>query len=130
MTNNQVLQKFAAAVDAAALRADFPDIEWVITQLEDGQQEIIIRIQGADPDFSPAADIAVIEAVKMADIPNPVKNTFTLDHHKEKLRNARLVQRDLALLKRIRVLISPAGVSLKKLAKIIRRNLPDVEIEI
>ena len=130
MTNNQVLQKFAAAVDAAALRADFPDIEWVITQLEDGQQEIIIRVQGADPDFSPAADLAVIEAVAMADISNPVKNTFTLAHHKEKLRNARLARRDLALLKRIKALISPAGVSLKKLAKIIRRNLPDVEIEI
>ncbi len=130
MTNNQVLQKFAAAVDVAALRADFPGIEWVITQLEDGQQEIIIRVQGADPDFSPAADIAVIEAVAMADIPNPVKNTFTLAHHKDKMRKARLARRDLALLKRIKALISPAGVSLKKLSKIIRRNLPVEEVEL
>ena len=130
MTKQQALQLFVSHVDIPALKADFPDIEYVATELEDGQQEIIIRLQGEDPDFRPAADLAVINAMTRASLPDGmVKNTIVLRRYKRKLEDARKRRRDLALLKRIKVLIEPAGVSLRKIAKVISRSIPVTQEE-
>ncbi len=130
MTKQEALQLFVSHVDIPALKADFPDIEYVATELEDGQQEIIIRLQGEDPDFRPAADLAVINAMTRASLPDGmVKNTIVLRRYKRKLEDARKRRRDLALLKRIKVLIEPAGVSLRKIAKVISRSIPVTQEE-
>jgi hypothetical protein len=124
MTNQEVIQKFASAVDVAALRVDFPDIEWVITQLEDGQQEIIIRVQGKDPDYFPAGDLAEIDSTLMADIPNEVKNTITLRKYKVHATRVRLARRDNAWLKRINGMRIEMGMSVKRCVRLIQSKLP------
>ncbi len=125
MTKQEALQKFKSHIDIPALRSDFPNIDFVATELEDGQQEIIIRLQGEDPDFRPAADLAVIDSMTKEDLPDGmVKNTIVLRRHKRKLKDVRKRRRDIALLKRIKTLIEPAGLSLRKIAKIISRNIP------
>jgi len=125
MTKQEALQLFTSHVDIGGLKADFPDIDFVVTELADGQQEIIIRLQGADADFRPAADLAVIDAMTRADIPaGMVRNDIVLRNHKRRMRNARKRRRDLALLKRIKTLIEPAGVSLKRIADVIKENIP------
>ncbi|MBW8017997.1 MAG: hypothetical protein FVQ82_17645 [Planctomycetes bacterium] len=130
MTKQEALQLFVSHVDIPALKADFPDIDWVVTELEDGQQEIIIRLQGEDSDFHPAADLAVINNMTKADLPDGmVKNTIVLRRHQRQLGYARKRRRDLALLKRIKTLIEPAGVSLRKIADVIKENIPVTQEE-
>ena len=130
MTKQEALQKFVSHIDVPALKAAFPDADFVVTELEDGQQEIIIRLQGEDTDFRPSADIAIIEAMTFDDLPDgKVKNSIVLRKHKGKLIRIRKYQRDIALLKRIKTLIAPAGVSLRKIVKVIRCNLPVEDIE-
>ncbi|MBW8017097.1 MAG: hypothetical protein FVQ82_13005 [Planctomycetes bacterium] len=130
MTKQEALQLFVSHVDIPALKADFPDIEYVATELDDGQQEIIIRLQGEDADFRPAADLAVIDAMTRGDLPDGlVKNNIVLRRHKRKLSDARNQLRDLALLKRIKTLIEPAGVSLRKIADVIKENIPVTQEE-
>ena len=130
MTKQEALQLFASHVDVPALKVDFPDLDYVITELEDGQQEIIIRLQGEDSDFRPAADIAIIDAMTFDDLPDgEVKNSVVLRKRKRKLIRKRKRRRDIALLKRIKTLVAPAGVSLKAIAKVIRHNLPVEETE-
>ena len=130
MTKQEALQLFVSHVDIPALKADFPDIEYVATELDDGQQEIIIRLQGEDADFRPAADLAVINAMTRASLPDGmVRNDIVLRNHKRRMRNARKRRRDLALLKRIKTLIEPAGVSLRKIADVIKENIPVTQEE-
>jgi len=130
MTKQEALQLFASHVDIPALKADFPDLDYVITELEDGQQEIVIRLQGKDPDFYPAADIAVIESMGLKDLTTGVKNNIVLRKRKRKMIRARKRRRDIALLKRIKSLVLPSGVSLREVAETIRHNLPVEEIEL
>lgn len=130
MTKQQVLQLFASHVDLPALKVDFPYLDWVITELEDDQQEIIIRLQGPDPDFHPAADIALIETMGVADLPDGVKNDIVLRKHKLKTIRARKLRRDIALLKRVKALVLSAGVSLREIAETVRHNLPVEENEL
>lgn len=131
MTKQEALQLFASHVDIPALKSDFPDLDYVITELEDGQQEIIVRLQGEDSDFRPNADISVIDAMTFDDLPaEKPKNTIVLRKHKRKLIRIRKHRRDIALLKRIKTLITPAGISLRKIAKVIRQNLPVEELEL
>ena len=130
MTKQEALQLFASHVDVPALKVDFPDLDYVITELEDGQQDLIIRLQGEDSDFRPAADIAAVEAMTFSDLPDDkVKNQVVLRKYKRKLIRVRKRRRDIALLKRIKTLVAPAGVSLKAIAKVIRHNLPVEDTE-
>ena len=125
MTKQEALQLFLSSVDLIDLEGNFPDVGFVVTELEDGQQEIIIRLQGEDSDFRPAADLAVIDAMTRASLPvGMVRNDIVLRNHKRRMRNARKRRRDLALLKRIKTLIAPAGVSLRKIANVIKENIP------
>jgi len=79
----------------------------------------------------PAEDIAVIEAMTVDDLPvGKVKNSIVLRKHKRKMIRARKRRRDIALLKRIKSLVLPAGVSLREIAETIRYNLPVEEIEL
>ncbi len=130
MVKEQALQLFATHVDVAALKSDFPDLDWVVTELEDGQQEIIIRLQGKDPDFHPAADIAVIESMGLEDLTTGVKNNIVLRKRKRKMIRARKRRRDIALLKRVKALVLPAGVSLREISETIRHNLSVEDIEL
>jgi hypothetical protein len=130
MTKQEALQLFASHVDVSGLTDDFPDLDWVATELEDGQQEIIVRLQGEDSDFRPAVDLAAIEAMTRADLPDgSVINETVLRKYKRKMIRSRKLSRDIALLKRIKSLIAPAGVSLRRIAKVIRHNIPAEEIE-
>ena len=125
MTKQQALQLFASHVDVAALKADFPELDWLVTELDDGQQEIIIRLQGEHSAFRPAVDLAVINAMTRASLPvGMVRNDIVLRNHKRRMIDARKRRRDLALLKRIKTLIEPAGVSLRKIANVIKENIP------
>jgi len=130
MTKQEALQLFASHVDLPGLKVDFPDLDWVATELDDGQLEIIIRLQGNDPDFHPAADIAVIEAMGLKDLTTGVKNNIVLRKRKRKMIRARKRRRDLALLKRVKSLVLPAGVSLREFSEVIRHNLPIEEVEL
>ncbi|MBW8017936.1 MAG: hypothetical protein FVQ82_17335 [Planctomycetes bacterium] len=128
MTKQEALQLFASHVDVSGLMDDFPAVDFVVTELDDGQQEIIIRLQGADPDFRPVSDLAVINAMTRASLPDGmVRNDIVLRNHKRRMRNARKRRRDLALLKRIKTLIEPAGVSLRKIVDVIKENIPTRE---
>ena len=130
MTKQEALQLFASHVDVSGLMDDFPAVDFVVTELDDGQQEIIIRLQGADPDFRPVSDLAVINAMTRASLPDGmVRNDIVLRNHKRRMRNARKRRRDLALLKRIKTLIEPAGVSLRKIADVIKENIPVTQEE-
>ena len=125
MTKQEALQLFLSSVDLIDLEGNFPDVGFVVTELEDGQQEIIIRLQGEDSDFRPAADLAVIDAMTRASLPvGMVRNDIVLRNHKRRMIDARKRHRDLALLKRIKTLIEPAGVSLRKIANVIKENIP------
>jgi len=131
MTKNEALQLFASHVDLPALKSDFPDLDWVATELEDGQQEIVIRLQGMDADFHPEADLSAIDEMIVADLPDGVvRNSIVLRKRKRKMIRARKQRRDLALLKRIKSLVLPAGVSLHEIADVIRQNLPVEEVEL
>ena len=131
MTNSEVLQKFDAAVDISQLQQDFPDIEWVITQLDDGQQEIIVRVQGADADFHPFSDYAAIENLTVNDIPDgDVKNGIVLDklkRHRRRQREQRLYK---ALLKRVGVLLVSAGVEPSEFVRVIKNDSPVEEVQL
>ena len=125
MTKQEALQLFASHVDIPALKADFPDLDWVATELDDGQQEIVIRLQGVDSDFSPAADIALINAMTVADLPDGmVKNQVVLRKYKRKMIRIRKRLFYKALLKRIKALIVDAGVPLRTMAKVILHSIP------
>ena len=124
MTNQEVLQKFGEAVNVQQLKADFPDIQWVISKLDDGQQEIIIRLQGEDADFYPAADYAAIDAMTQDDNPRPVKSSLSLLKEKSARRYARKKLLHLALFKRIKTLLNSAGIPLEKFVKLINECLP------
>lgn len=130
MTKQEALQLFASHVDVPALKADFPDLDYVITELEDGQQEIIIRLQGEDADFHPASDVASIDEIEVKDLPYATKNMITLRNHKNKLKRQRLRRRNNAILKRVRALLKPTGVSVRHFVKIIRHSLPEQEVGI
>jgi hypothetical protein len=129
MTKQEALQKFATHVDLSGMMDDFPDIDWVVTELDDGQQEIIIRLQGEDVDFRPAADYAVIEAIEVKDIPNVVKNSITLRRHKRLITRNRRDRFEHAIFRRIKALIIPAGISVQRLIKILKMHLPVTEDE-
>ena len=130
MTKQEALQLFATHVDIPALKADFPDLDWVATELDDGQQEIIIRLQGEDSDFRPAVDIVTIEALDRTALPDGVKGTIALRKLKRKLIRERNRRRDVAIFKRIKSLADPAGVSLRNVAKVIMNNLPAEEVDV
>ena len=130
MTKKEALQKFASHIDLSAMMDDFPDIDWVMTELEDGQQEIIIRLQGADPDYNPAGDLAVIDSVAMKDIPNSVKNSITLRKYKKQARRARLDRRDNAWLKRVNGMRKEMGMSVRRCVRLLQSKLPIVEDEL
>jgi hypothetical protein len=130
MTKQEALHLFASHVDVPALKIDFPDLDWVATKLDDGQLEIVIRLQGEDKDFRPGTDIAVIESMVLKDLPDGVKNNIVLCKRKRKMIRARKRRRDLALLKRVKSMVLPAGVSLREIADVIRHNLPVEEIEL
>jgi hypothetical protein len=130
MTKQEALQKFASHVDVPGLKSDFPEIDWVVTELDDGQQEIIIRLQGEDVDFRPGADYAVIDALEMKDIPDAVKNSITLRRHKRLITRNRRDRFENAIFRRIKALIAPAGISVHRLIKILKRHLPVVEVEL
>jgi hypothetical protein len=130
MNKNEALQLFATHVDVPALKSDFPNCDMIVSELEDGQQEIIIRLQGKDPDFHPAGDIAVIESMGLEDLTTGVKNNIVLRKRKRKMIRARKRRRDIALLKRIKSLVLPAGVSLREISETIRHNLPVEDIEL
>lgn len=130
MTNQEVLEKIGGAVDIGLLRVDFPDIEHVITQLDDGSQEVIFRMQGADPDFYPAGDYAAIDAIGMKDIPNTVKNSITWKRHKKQARRLRKERLLLAIFKRVTSLMLMSGISLRQLHTFIGLQLPVVEGDI
>lgn len=130
MTKQEALQTFSSHVDIAGLKNDFPDIDWVITELEDGQQEIIIRLQGADPDFHPSADIAVIDAMTVNDITMfSVKNEGTLEKEKRITKRQRIVLRDNAIFKRVRQILLDAGLKPRKALKIVKERLAAEEVE-
>ena len=120
MTKREALQKFISHIDVASVRADFPKIDWDVSELEDGQQEIVIRLQGLDPGFRPSADIAAIEAMTVDDVVDfPVKCETTLIKQKRNRTRARLRLRDLALMKRFKCLLGAMGLSLNEGHKII-----------
>ena len=130
MTKEQALQLFASHVDVPALMVDFPDLDWVATELEDGQQEIIIRLQGVDSDFYPAVDIALIDAMTVADLPDGrVKNQVVLRKYKRKMIRVRKRLFYKALLKRIKALIVDAGVPLRTMAKVVQHSIPTEDDE-
>jgi hypothetical protein len=124
MTKQEALQKFASHVDLSGVMDDFPEIDWVITELDDGQQEIVIRLQGIDVDFHPAGDLAVIDSTLMADIPNAIKNTITLRKHKIIATRERLDRRDNAWLKRINGMRIEMGMSVKRCVRLIESKIP------
>ncbi|MCF7954414.1 MAG: hypothetical protein K9M75_01295 [Phycisphaerae bacterium] len=128
MTKQEALQLFISHVDVPGVRSSFPDLDYVVTELEDGQQEIIIRLQGKDADFRPDSDIAAIEAMVLDDLPDGIKNTIVLRKHKRKLIRERKRRRDIALLKHVKSLVLPAGVSLREFAEILQHNLPGKEV--
>lgn len=130
MTKEEALQLFESSIDMIDLEGNFPDIDMVVTELEDGQQEIIVRLQGVDFDFHPASDISVIEAMVYDDLPDGAKNDIVLRKHKRKMIRTRKQRRDLALLKRVKALVLPAGVSLREFVKTLRHNLPGKEAEV
>ena len=77
------------------------------------------------PSFVDTFGFAIIEAMTYDDLPaEKFKNEIVLRKHKRKMIRLRKRRRDMALLKRIKTLIAPAGVSLRKIAKVIRHNLP------
>ena len=130
MKKNKALRLFKSSINMTDLEGYFPDCDMVVSELDDGQQEIVIRLQGKDPDFYPAADIAVIESMVVKDLPDGVKNNIVLRKRKRKMIRARKRRRDIALLKRIKSLVLPAGVSLREISEVIRQNLPVKEIEL
>jgi len=130
MTKQEALHLFASHVDVPALKVDFPDLDWVATKLDDGQMEIVIRLQGEDKDFRPGTDIAVIESMVVKDLPDDVKNNIVLRKRKRKMIRARKRRRDLALLKRVKSMVLPAGVSLREFSEVIRHNLPIEEVDV
>jgi hypothetical protein len=131
MTKNESLQLFASHVDVAALKSDFPDLDWVVTELSDGQQEIIIRLQGEDPDFRPNADLSAIDFLTRDDLPDGrARSKVCLEKCQRKMTRIRNQRRDIALFKRIESLISPAGVSLRDIVEVIQRNLPVEDVEL
>ena len=130
MTKKEALQKFASHVDVSAMIDEFPDIDWVVTELEDGQQEIIVRLQGEDTDFRPGGDLAVIDSVLMKDIPNPVKNTITLRKYKKQARRARLTRRDNAWLKRVNKMRKEMGMSVRRCVRLLQSKLPVQEDDV
>lgn len=130
MTNQEVLDKIDAAFDITLLRGDFPNVERVITQLDDGSQEIIYRMQGADPDFYPADDLVAIDAITMKDIPCAIKNTISEKRYKEQAKEVCKQKLLFAIYKRIKSMISMAGIPVKQLHTFIGLQLPVVEEEI
>ena len=131
MTKNEALQLFLNSVDMIDLEGNFPDVDFVVTELVDGQQEIIIRLQGEDPDFRPAVDLVVVDAMTMADLPDgSVRSKVCLEKCQRKMTRVRNSRRDYALLKRIKSLITPAGVSLRGIVEVIQRNLPVEDTEL
>lgn len=129
MTKQEILQLFKSSIDMIDLEGNFPDIDWAVTEFEDGQQEIIVRLQGEDSDFRPTSDYAIIDAVEMKDIPDAVKNSITLRKRKRIMKRLRRVRFENAIFKRIRALIVPAGISVRRLIKILQNNLPVETVE-
>jgi hypothetical protein len=131
MTKNEALQLFLNSVDMIDLEGNFPDVDFVVTELSDGQQEIIIRLQGEDTDFRPTVDLSAIDSMTMDDLPDgSVRSKVCLEKCQRKMTRIRNQRRDIALLKRIESLISPAGVSLRDIAEVIQRNLPVEDVEL
>ncbi|MBW8016236.1 MAG: hypothetical protein FVQ82_08620 [Planctomycetes bacterium] len=130
MNKNEALQLFKSSINMIDLAGNFPDCDMVVSELEDGQQEIVIRLQGKDPDFNPSAEIAVIESMGLEDLTDGVKNNIVLRKRKRKMIRERKRRRDFALLKRVKSLVSPAGVSLREIAETIQLNLPVEEVEL
>jgi hypothetical protein len=129
MTKQEALQLFASHVDVASLKSDFPDIDWIVNELSDGQQEIVIRLQGEDPDFRPAVDLAAIDEITMQDIPAEVKNAITLRKHKRKARRIRRARRDAAIFKRIDAMRIPMGITIRRCMRILRDKIEIQEDE-
>ena len=130
MTKQETLQLFRSSIDLIDLEGNFPDCDMVVSELEDGQQEIIVRLQGVDPDFHPASDITDIEAMTIESLVDGVKNSIVLRKQKRKMIRAKKQRRDIAMLKRVKALVLPAGVSLREMAETIRHNLPVEEAEL
>ena len=115
MTKEQTLQ----------LINDSPDAVFKMQTLSDGQREVIILLDGEDPDYYPNADIAAIDAMKVDDLPDGmVKNAITLRKYQARLKRQRLDKLYSALHKRQTALITPAGVSCRDFTEFMQQNLP------
>ena len=143
MNKQEVLETFRNNVDVPALKAAFPDIEFAISELEDGQQEIIIRVQGEDPDLRPAADIAKLNNLKATiahksgdgrRVWNPaltalgITTPIRLKKYKRRGIKARKNRRDKAVFKRIKLLAVEAGIAPRRLIRLLKNHIP-MEIE-
>jgi len=118
VTKEEMLQKFESVFDYATFELDFPDVSWAASELEDGQQEIIVRLQGIDPGFHPSVDIAAIETMAVDQITDfTVKNPVTLKKQIRKDKEARLCERDVAIDKRIDALLNAAGLTFAEYSK-------------
>jgi hypothetical protein len=124
MAKQEALQKFASHVDLSGVMDDFPEIDWVVTELDDGQQEIVIRLQGIDVDFHPAGDLAAIDATLVAGDDFEVKNNITLQRYKKQARQERINRRDNAWLKRINGMRIEMGMSVKRCVRLIESKMP------
>ena len=160
MTKDEILQKFKRSIDMIDLEGNFPDIDFVVTELEDGQQEIIIRLQGEDSDFRPGGDYDAISAFKLTDFRRPVVpeagaddsayitacgdievlradffpgvaiNTSTLRRGQDRKKRNRRKRFEKAIFKRVKALIVPAGISVRRMIKILQNNLPVQEDDV
>jgi hypothetical protein len=120
MTKQEALQLFASHVDIPALMADFPNLDWVATELEDGQQEIVIRLQGVDTDFHPTSDVNNVRMMTIADLPEgKAKNRIVLDGTIAIAIEERYNRRDRAILKRIVCLAQAVGISLRRIVRVL-----------
>jgi hypothetical protein len=128
MINEEVLNKIDAAVDFNTLRVDFPNIERVITMLDDGTQEVIFRMQGVDPDFHPETDYIAISNMTQIDNRNSIKTALNLRKQKEQDKRTRKERHLDAIAKRIKALITPAKISIREIIDALKKYLPTEEV--
>jgi len=124
MTKQEALQLFASHVDVQGLKSDFPDIDWSVMELEDGQQEIVIRLQGEPDAYHPAADLAAIEAMTVDEVSLfPVKNAITLLKEKRIRKQQRIKQIEKEYIKRIKQFTLDMGIPLIRGAKVLKEAI-------
>jgi len=124
MDKSAALQTFIDCVDIPAVRAAFPDLDYAVTELEDGQQEIVVRLQGIDPGFHPSADIATIEAKTVDQVTDfTIKSPTTLRKQIRKDKLARFGEHNVAIAKRVKALLLAAGLTCEEGCECLRAVL-------